>query len=271
LPAARKLLEKGRRVFNLLGDAKPECEALLAESRLDLLTEDLPTAGNGFDAALKFAEGHGLNSCAAKASLGLALVKLFAGDITAYERLLAKSRELAEGEAETIAPDIQAAEAAKAYFADADYEAAYALACAAADEYRRGGAGSSYGEACLLAARAALARREPQSCREFVERPELARQARGSKAFAAAYNATAGTLFMAEGDDGRASRYLRAAAAAARELRLWLVAAETYLDLAALAGEKAVGESYLRRAAWLCESKGAGLLARRPAGIYAAR
>lgn len=271
LPKARKLLKTSRRVFNLIGDTKRECETILAESRLDFLTEDLATTENNFGSALRTAENYGLDSCAARAALGLSVAKLFAGDIAGYDGLLAKSRELSEGEAEATAADIKVVEATKAYFADMDYDAAYALAYAAADEYGCTGPGSLYGEACLLAARAALARRELHSCREVVGRPELERRARGSKVFAAGYNETAGALFRAEGDAGRASKYLRAAVAAAREFGLWLVTAETYLELAALAGEKAARETYRRRAVWLFESKGAELLAERVDAVCAAR
>jgi hypothetical protein len=269
LAKARKLLQTSRSVFNLISDTARECETFLTESRFDFLTEDVATAEKDFANALGAAESHGLDSCAARATLGLAVAKLFAGDIAAYDRLVAKGRELADGNAAFPAADIKMAEATAAYYADGDYDAAYALAYGAADEYSRAGSGPSYGEACLSAARAAIARRELQSCREVVDRPELEQRARGSKVFAAGYNWTVGALFLAEGDAGRASKYLRAAAAAARELGLWLVTAETYLDLAALAVDKAERESYRRRAVWLFASKGAKLLAERAVALAA--
>jgi tetratricopeptide (TPR) repeat protein len=271
LPKARNLLENSRRIFNLIGDATRECETTLVESRFCLLTEDLETTGGNLGFALRTAEGHGLDSCAARATLGLAVSKLFAGDIAAYDRLLEKGRELSDGDTASAGADGKIVEATYAYFADGDYDAAYALAYAAAEEYDRAGAGSFYGDACLLAARAALARREVGSCREVVGRPELELRARGSKVFAAGYNCTAGALLLAEGDAERAAKYFRAAAAAARELRLWLVTAQAYLDLAALDDDKATGEAYRRRAVWLLASKGARLLAERADALPAAR
>lgn len=271
LPKARKLLQKSRQVFNLIGDARSECETISTESRFDLLTENLETTEANFGFALRTAEGYGLDSCAARAALGLAVSKLFAGDIVAYDGFLEKARELSDGETASAGADAKIVEATYAYFAEGDHDAAYALAYAAAEEYGRAGDGSFYGDACLLAARAALARAEVESCREVISRPELELRSRGSKVFAAGYNGTAGALLLAEGNAERAATYLRAAAAAARELRLWLVAAQAYLDLATLAGEEAERESYHRRAAWLLASKGAKLLAERAEALLAAR
>lgn len=271
LARARKLLQNGRSIFNLLGDAKRECETYATESRFDYLTDGVPAAERAFTNTLSIAEDNGLNACAARATLGLAVAKLFAGDIVEYDRLVVQGRELAELDSAFPKADIKMAEASAAYYADGDYDAAYALSYAAAEEYYRAGSGSSYGEACLAAARAAIARGELQSTREIVGRSELEKRARGSKVFAAAYNGAAGAFFLAEGDAGRASKYLRAAAAAARELGLWLLTAEIYLDLAALAADKAARKSYRRRAVWLFESKGAKLLAARADALAGAR
>jgi class 3 adenylate cyclase len=271
LVQARKLLQAGRSVFGLMGDKPRECESFLAESRFDLLTDGVAAGERGFTAALSFAENSGLDACAGRTYLGLAVAKLLAGDIAAYDRLIVRSRELADEGAEFPRADIKMAEATAAYYADGDYDAAYALSYAAAEEYHNAGSGPSCGEACLSAARAAIARGELQSCREIVGRPELERRARGSKVFAAYYHSTAGALFGAEGDAGRASKYLRAAAAGARELGLWPVNAEAYLDLAALADDEADRESYRRRAVWLLGSKGAHLLAERAAALAGAQ
>ncbi len=263
IPGARNLLANSRRVFELLGDPRNLCETFLVEGGIDLLTQDLATSENTYLEALRLAEADRFDGCAARASLGLSAVALYRGDLAGYRRFLVKAKEISTGEATTPAADFKLAEARNAYFADENYDDAYMLADTAAIEYRRGDGGLSYGEAALLAARAALARGKPSICRKILGQADLERRANESKVFFASYNETAGLLLSTENDRGRAATFLRAAAAAARELGLWLVGGQCYLDLAAITPDRDEREKYRRRALWLFKNKGAALLAER--------
>ena len=263
IPGARNLLATSRRVFELLGDARNLCETLLVEAGIDLLTQDVVTSENTYKEAMHLAEADGFNGCAVRAALGLSAVALYRGDLAGYRRFLVKAKEISAAEAHTFAADIKLTEARKAYFADENYDDAYVLADTAAVEYRREDGDLLYGEAALLAARAALARGKPSICRKLLGQAELERRAHESKVFLASYNETAGLLLSIENDRGRAATFLRAAAAAARELGLWLVGGECYLDMAAITPDRDEREKYRRRGLWLFKNKGATLLAER--------
>ncbi len=263
IAGARNLLANSRRVFELLGDARNLCDTLLVEAGIDLLTRDLATSENTYKEARRLAEGEGFAGCMVRAGLGLCTVALYRGDVAGYRRFLVSAKEISVGEADNLGADIKLAEARKAFFADEDYDGAYMLADTAAVEYRREGGALLYCEAALLAARAALARGKPSICRKVLAQADLERRAHESKVFFASYNETAGLLLSIENDRGRAATFLRAAAAAARELGLWLVGGECYLDLAATTPGRDEREKYNRRALWLFKNKGATLLAER--------
>jgi hypothetical protein len=260
VPNARSLIAKAREAFVVVGDRRGQCKAYVLEGTIDLVTEDLATSGTTFDEALLLAEEEGFDSCGVEAALGLSVVRLFQNDPAAHRRLLVKAKETTAGDTRSPQAGIDLAEAT-ACFAAGDYDDAYRLADAATGECRRTGDAFSYGSAAVLAARAALAAGKQEKCREVLAQPNLDRRARESKVFFARYNLAAGELFTAEADLERARKHLAAAAAAARELGLWLVRGECYLKLADVAPQENEREKYRRRALWLLEKKGATLLA----------
>jgi hypothetical protein len=263
IPNARSLLTNARQTYDAVGDKRNECRALLVEAAFDLATADLATSERALAEALRSAEKESYNLCAAGAALGLSAVLLLRGDLTGHRRFLVKAREISDGESYPSVANFKLVEAARAYFADEDYDEAYLLAEAAAAEYGRTGNAFLHGAAAILAARATLARGELKSCYEILGRTDLERRAREARTFSAYYNLAVGELFAAEGDPGRARRHFTAAAAAARELNLWLARGKCYVNLAGLATHENEREKYRRRALWLFENKGAGLLARK--------
>ncbi len=260
---ARGLLADARGTYEAVGDKKSQCRTLLVEAAFDLATVGLAASERAFAEALRLAEKESFDLCAAEAALGLSAVLLLRGDPAGHRRLLVEARETAEGESHPPAANFKLVEAAGAYFADEDYDDAYLLAEAAAAEYRRTGNAFLYGGAAILAAWAALARGELKDCYEILGRTELERRARESNVFFAYYNLTVGDLYVAEGDPAAARRYFTAAAAAARELNLWLARGKCYLSLAGIAAHENEREKYRRRGLWLFENKGADLLVRK--------
>lgn len=261
-PKARGLLANARETYDAVGDKKNKCRALLIEAGFDLATADLATSERAFGEALSLAEKES-DPCAAEASLGLSAVLLLRGDVAGHRRLLVKAGEISDGETYPSVGNFKLVGAAGAYFADEDYDEAYLLAEAAAAAYRRAGDAFLYGGAAILAAWAALAGGKREVCREILRRTDLERRAREAGAFSAYYNLTVGELFATEGDPVRARKHFTAAAAAARELNLWLVRGRCYVDLAENAASDKDRDKYLRRAIWLFENKGADLLARK--------
>ncbi|MGD8718723.1 MAG: zinc ribbon domain-containing protein [Candidatus Zixiibacteriota bacterium] len=262
IPKARNVLRDSRDTFGVVGDSAKFCRTLVAEATLSLLVDDVLSSETLADEARHRAEFDGVDGCAATAALISGAAKLLRGDTEGYHLLLGKAAEATAGEKGGPA-GAKLLEAAGAYYADEDYDRAYALADAAAAQYTEDGNATLRAVAVILAGWAALARGDEDLCQEMLGRPELERRARESKLFSAAYNKTAGALFAAGGDLRRARKYLRAAAAASREMGLWLVGGECYLDLAAIQEKESEREKYRRRARWLFESKHATLLAER--------
>jgi class 3 adenylate cyclase len=260
IPNARSLIAKAHAAFAVVGDKRRECDTYLLEGKIDLAIEDLATTETTFEETLRLAEEGGYDLRGAEAALGLSVVRLLQNDLAGHGRLLVKAKETAAAEPHAPKASIYLVEAA-ANFAGEDYGEAYRLSDEAASECRRTGDAFTYGVAAILAAQAALAAGKRDKCREILGQPDVERRARESKVFFAHYNLTAGKLINAEGDLERARKRFVAAAAAARELGLWLVRGECYLELAGIAEYENEREKYRRRALWLLESKGAMLLA----------
>ncbi len=271
IPEGRTLIAEARAAFDVVNDKRGVCDAYALEGKVELAIEDLATGENTFATALRLAEEQNYDSCRAEAALGLCLVHLLRGDEAAHRRFLVKAKDAAAAEPRIAQASIDLVEAA-AHLIAGEYDQAYRSAAAAAAECRRMGDGYLYGAAVILTARAELQANERNKCRGIMEQPELQRRARESKLFFPYYNLTAGELMRAEGDFPRARKLLVAAAAAARELGLWLVQGECYLNIADMASYKRdQREKYLGRALWLFERNGGAFLASRARtamGIY---
>jgi hypothetical protein len=266
---ARSMVANARGAFVVVSDKRRECNTYVLEGMIDLATEDLATTETTFGKALRLAEEGSFDLCGAKAALGLSAARLFQNDLAEHRRLLVKAKEASAAEPHALNASIYLVEAA-ARFAGEDYGEAYRLADEAAAECRRTGDAFFYGFAASLAAGAALAAGDRDKCLEILGQTDVERRARESKVFFAHYNLTAGKLINAGGDKERARKRLVAAAAAAREVGLWLVRSESYLELAGIAAYEKEREKYRRRALWLLEKKGAALLvgkAKKKAGL----
>ncbi len=259
----RGLIAEARGAFEVVNDKRGLCGTYVLEGKVELAVEDLATSENTFATALSLAEEESHDPCGVEAALGLSVVHLLRGDGMAHSRFLVKAKDVAAAEPRMAQASINAVEAA-AFLVAGDYEEAYRSASASVAECRRSGDAYLYGVAVILAAYARLKADERGKCREIMEQPDLQRRARESKLFFPYYNLTAGELIRAEGDFSRARKLLTAAAAAARELGLWLVQGECYLNIAAMpAYAEEQREKYLRRALWLFERNGAASLASR--------
>jgi class 3 adenylate cyclase len=263
IPEGRALIAEARAAFDVVDDKRGVCDTYVLEGKMELPVEDLATSEHTFATALRLAEEENYDSCRAEAALGLCVVHLLRGDGAAHRRFLIKAKDAAAGEPHTAQASIDLVEAAAGLIAG-DYEQAQRAASAAAGECRRTGDGHLFGAAVILMAWAELKADELSKCREILERPELQRRARESKLFFPYYNLIAGELVRTAGDFLRARKLLFAAAAAARELGLWLVQGECYLSIAGIASHKEnQREEYVRRALWLLERNGGGFLASR--------
>jgi class 3 adenylate cyclase/tetratricopeptide (TPR) repeat protein len=259
----RALIAEARAAFDVVNDKRGVCDTYVLEGKVELPIEDLATSENTFANALRLAEEENCDLCRAEAALGLCLVHLLRGDGAAHRSFLVKAKDADAAEPHAAQAGIDLAEAAAGLIAG-DYKQACRSAAAAVEACRRTGDGYLYGAAVILAARAELKGGERGKCREIMARPEFQRRARESKLFFPNYNLAAGELMRAEGDFPRARKLLVAAAAAARELGLWLVQGECYLNIVGMASHKEdQREKYLRRALWLFERNGGAFLASR--------
>lgn len=258
---ARKLLHDAQRTFDVLGDPVRQCEARVAETEIALLTESLETTRKNVEDLFRCAACDKSGEYIAPASVAGAVAALFRGERAQYRYYINKARETAAGATEPTASKMRWAEALEAYYVERNYAVALAYAEEAATGLERE-RDLYFGEAMALAAAAAIARGDAETARALLNRDDLARRAQESKLFAAGYHAVTGAWLAMTGDRERAIQYSRAAAAAAREMGLWRLTGECYLNLSALATGREREES-ARRAQWTFEHHGAAFLAER--------